>query len=1404
MATESPRKPAGPPVKGTQLTSDDSAAKLAQLSPEQQRVLLAKLLREKAERAKSFPMSEGQQGLWHAFRRDPTTTPFNVFLPTRVRSRLDLPALRAAIEQIAQRHASLRTTFSDQGGVLAQRIQDSLPPEFAVVPLEGARDEAIRDAISREARRPFDLEVGPLLRITAYRIAADDFVILAATHHIVTDFWSLVLILNELRQLYPALAQGTQPLLPPAPNNYSEFVTEQAKLLDGEQGAKLKAFWSETLSGASTVVDLPTDFVRPLQFTGRAAVEQLQFSEGTAKRLAAFAARNRVTAFAVVQAALQVLISRYSGQDAFLVGTPFVGRNHRKYEGTVGFFVNMLPLRANLDGKDSFAKLASRCASTSLEALEHEHYPISRIVHDLAIPRDPSRSPLFQVSCTFEKSQLREESGRAGFLFPGAKQVWDFGGLQQESFYVPHQTCHYDLEFIFEQTETALRGMICYCKDLFTAETVALISKNFGGLLEALLHHSEQPLARVPWRLECPLRKSPTLPDVSGLALQTVDAFIGTQAETNAEQTAMRFGEQSISYRQLHATSSRIANRLRAAGATAGSIIPVVAKRGPAAFAAMLAANQIGAAFVPIDANQPAIDLASLAEQTQAAIALVQAGAMDSAWPQACSMQPLVFEWEWSEVAEDVRSTHVDSDLAYVVFTSGSTGKPKGVMVEHAAVCNTLQWRKRDVPLEPGDRVLMLLSHQFDAALGVAWTALTQGATLIMPDDEVLKDPSRLMDLIVREQVSVLPAPPSLLDVIVSHPEFPAYAPQLKYVWTGGEAMPPEMPARIRALTTAKFFNFYGPTEAAIEATFCEVSGHDANRPVPIGRAVANTEILILSEHQEVVPDTVPGEIAIAGRGLARGYLNDSELTSQKFVPHPLDSQSSVYLTGDRGRVNAQGEVEFLGRTDHQVKLRGYRIELGEIETHLEAHRRVQRAAVKIIDKGTAEAQLIAFVLLEGNPADNNAELASVRRHLAERLPAYKLPAAIIAVDEMPLTTSGKVDRKRLPDQISISWLQQPVVEPVTPLEEYLVAAWKKVLSTQTVGINQNFFDAGGSSLQAAMLTTQLSEDLGVPVPTALLFDLADISKIAMKLVELHPATMTERFGSDCIALQVERSAHSNSSTPDYHTLIVPIKPAGSRLPLFMVHPPGGIVVCYRELAKLLGDQYPLYGIRSHGLHGHETLPESLVAMAAEYVSALRTVQPNGPYTLGGWSLGGLIAYEMAQQLLDSGQKVQRIVLLDTTIPEGASELVPAAEQVNVGLEYGIELTLDQLGELAPEEQLPFLLEHAQKLGVLDESSPPEVIAKALEDLQSLFHHHVSVASKYQLLPTVAPISLFRPTEVPFELQVTQDRGWKYLSPQVEVLFVPGHHHSMVQPPHVEVLARKLTTQLESRPIGKA
>ncbi|QDV46112.1 Dimodular nonribosomal peptide synthase [Stieleria neptunia] len=1349
---------------------------LDSLSGQQKRELLARLLKQKAAAQQNaaaqrerqphdsgeFPLSAGQQALWYAYQRAPQVTAYNVALPSRFRSAIDLDAMRRSVEALVDRHSALRTVFAESESTHqpVQRIQTTLTPEFRVVETPSASQAELAAWVTDEINRPFDLTRGPLLRLAAFRIAADDVVMVATTHHIVVDFWSLVLIMDEIRQLYPALANGRQPNLAAAPCNYERFVCAQADLVTSDRGEQIAEYWQTQLAAVPAVIEWPTDFERPASFTHRASVVPLNFPPGMGAKVTALSRRLGVTGNVVVMALLQVLVGRFAGQDSFSIGTPFSGRSQREFEKTVGFFVNLLPITVDLSSNPTLEQLIATVGQNMIDALAGESLPLAEIVRASGVGRDPRRHPLFQVSCTFEKSQIASEQGRAGFVIGNDHVFDDFAGMRQESFPVQHTSCHYDVEFVFELHGDELRGMICYCRDLFAADTIDSMANQFVALSDQLVADPRQPVKNVPWS-GC----QPAAPHDSDHKRETLIDLLGD------------------SDHEIVAAAQRFATLLQRRGVEPRALVPVCMKRGRDAWVGILGVMYCGATPIPIDADQPAVSSEVL--RHDAVIKTVVAAPNDP-WANAFGADIVSVD----QVDHQDTSTCLPctpDDLAYVIYTSGSTGRPKGVMVSHAAISNAMRWQERATPFSPSDRALVLLSHQFDATLPLVVTTAQQNASLVWPDQIDRLDLDQLIEQILRDRITILQTVPSVLRAIAAHPRF-AECTSVRQIWTGGEAMPSELPEWIHSKLDCELWNFYGPTEAACQVTAHRVSHVPPDRRIPIGREIDGVHVHLVDTQLAPVPVGVPGQIVISGRGLADGYLNQPELTEQSFLASQQirdgdGKPSRVYLTGDLGRRRGDGTIEFLGRVDHQIKLRGYRIELEEIERTIERFPGVERAAVKVIRPGSRGERLAAFVA-----GVDASQRESLNRHLSTSLPPYKRPATIHVLDQLPLNANGKIDRKRLTEPVSDDTSVDDSLRPRNALETFLERRFAAALEQDSIGIDVNFFEAGGTSLQAAVLTSELSDELGFSIPTALLFDLGDIRSVASRLVDLHEASLRDRFGDASIReCRPAVSANETESEKDADALLVELKRSDDAAPVFMIHPPGGIVVCYRELAGRLPEDQPLVAIRSRGLHGAERLPSTLSEMASDYVRSIRRRQPSGRYFIGGWSLGGVIAFEVARQLAAGGADLAGLILLDSTVPERCDP-----ESASAGLEYGLDLSLDELSELSADEQLPFLYQHAQRLGVLQEDTPTAVVQKAIADLQRLFAHHVELCQGYEIQPMDAPVLLLRPRDVPGKADQRPDRGWGRWTGEVTVSTVSGHHHSMVKSPGAGEIAEQI------------
>ncbi len=1380
-----------------------SPQSLAALSLAERRMLLAELLQERATQAATvFPLSYGQRGLWFLYQMDRRSPAYNVCYPSRIRSPLDLAAFRRSVQTLVDRHPCLRTTFEERDGALVQRVHEQPPLPLVVTDASGWSDEEVRARLEAEAHRPFDLEHGPLVRLHLFVCAPDDHIFLMCVHHIIGDFWSLVLVIEEMQVFYPAECAGKPALLPAPARQYRDFVRWQAELLAGAEGERHGAYWQQQLAGAPQVLEVPADRLRPPIHSYRGGAEPWRVPPERTRRLKEVGASSGATLYMTLLAAFQVLLGRYTGQDDFLVGSPFAGRNRPGFEGVIGYFINLLPLRADLSGDPTFRALLGRVGATVLDALSHQDYPFALLVERLNVERDLSRTPLVQVSFTLEKAHRAQELGAWRFFLPPSGARLAVGGLELEQYYVEQRSSQFDLEMVVEEGDGTLEGMLRYNSDLFEPETVRRIVGHFLALLEGVADDADRRLSDLPCLTEAERRLvlhewNRTDEDCSQeLCLHQ---RFERQAARTPEAVALSGDDCWLTYAELETWSNRLAHRLARNGVARGALVALYLERSPEMIAAILGTLKAGAAYVPLDPATPAERLRLVLADTGSPLLLTQRGLVDRL-PECgaaviCIDDP-VLDPGGDDGAESrpPQSGVQCGDLAYVIYTSGSTGRPKGVMVEHRAIGNTVSWRDRDLPIYPGDRVLYNLPYTFDPSLCIIFPTLAAGARLILAAPGEEYDPHRLLQRVQREEVTILEAPPAVLRLMLDDPLFAACR-TLRWVCCGGEAMPRDLPRRLLDQLDVDLYNLYGPTEAAVDSTWWTCRPDDPRPAVPIGRPIANTRAYVLDTRLRPVPPGVPGELYVGGAGLARGYLNNPALTAERFLPDPFAATpgARLYRTGDRCRWMADGALEFLGRLDQQVKLRGFRVELGEVEATLMSHPGVREAAVAAL-AGAGETRLVAFVV--GNRDDEPLTTEGLRHYLKDHLPDYMVPARFVTLPALPRTAGGKVDRRALPmPPAERPAPDRPYVAPRTPLEAFLAGLWCEVLRLDQVSVLDHFFELGGSSIQGAMLINRLQQRLGEQVYVIALFDAPTVAGLAHYLGQAYPDAVCRLFGPESLTEGPPGAGPESRHRPEPRELVVPLQPAGSLPPWFMVHPPGGIVICYHALAHRMGRERPFFAIRSRGLHGEEVLPSRMEEMAADYVAAVRAVQPHGPYHFGGWSAGGLIALEMAQQLLDQGEQIHLLALLDTTPPAhpGSSPEEDASNQ-----EYGLDLSLQELARLGPDEQLPYLWQHALKLGLVDPGIPLQVAEQVLDELKRLFHHHMVLASAYRVRPYLGRVTLFRPSDAPVVVPTPRDRGWGKLAAAVDVHFVPGQHHSMVKEPHVQILASKLQACLGS------
>ncbi len=1372
------------------------------LSRWRKREILVQVLEEEANESKSlFPLSHGQQALWFLYKLAPKSWANNSLFTVRIRSDLDTRALRRAFQVLISRHSSLRTTYTERDGKPFQQIHENSRAYFEEIDASAWDWEELKEQVSQASHRPFNLEQGSVMRVSLFTRSPKDHILLLAIHHIAIDFWSLSVLIDELRILYPAEKVGTLVSLSPQALSYADYVRWQRKMLTGSIGEHLWAYWRKQLAGELSVLNLPTDRPRPLVQTYCGASCNFKLSEQITQRLKELMQAERSTLFMLLLASFQVLLHRYTGQEDILVGSPMSGRMQREFAGVVGYFVNPVVLRANLSGNPSFKAFLSQVRQTVLAAIVHQDYPFPLLIERLQPNRDPSRSPLFQVLFALQKPQ-RSEQVIEVLTANNAHSRLDWGGLELEPFSIPQLEGQFDLTLEMIEVREALFGVFKYNTDLFDEATIVRMVENFQTLLESLVINPEQRLSDLPLLGAIEQRLLESWNDTQTISSLDerricIHQLFEAQVEQTPDAVAVVFGNQQLTYRELNTRANQLAHYLQTLGVEPEVLVGICVERSLEMVVGILGVLKSGGAYVPLDSAYPKERLAYMLLDSQVPVLLTQQKLV-ALLPEH-QAHVVCLDTDWEVISEESDKNPINSvepeNLSYVIYTSGSTGKPKGVLVTHQGLGNLAEVQIQTFDIHPDSRVLQFASLSFDASIGEIFTALCSGARLYLATSDSLLPGLALMHLMHKQAITHVLLPPSALSVLS-----PNESPSGLTIIVAGESCSADL--MVQWSKRRRFFNAYGPTESTVCATIAECT--NISRKPHIGRPIANIQVYILDRHLQPVPIGVPGELHIGGAGLARGYLNRPDLTEEKFIPNPFSTErgARLYKTGDLCRYLADGNIEFLGRLDHQVKIRGFRIELGEIEAVLRQHPQVRETVVIAREEPPGNKRLVAYVVpnITGedkstgaqeqvhidNLVDNFDEHSphllispsQLRRFLKQYLPEYMVPSAFIILDALPLMPNGKVDRRALPvPDTSRRELEEGFVPPRDPLELQLTQIWSAVLDVHPVGVQDNFFDKGGHSLLAVCLMAQMQQQFGQNLPLSTLLQNPTIEQLATIL-------------------------RNHSDAPAWSPLIA-IQPGGDQPPFLCIHPVGGSVFCYADLATHLGREQPFYGLQSPGLDGEQEPLNQIEDMAAYYVAAMQTIQPQGPYHIGGWSLGGVVAFEMAQQLHSCGHKVALLALIDSYAPiaiykpeqmSQAMLLSSFAKDLGGLLGQELSVSVEQLQPLELDAQLNHILEQANMVNLL----LPEVGLQQLRQLFRVFQSNLEAMYRYRLQPYSGRMTLLCASEQVVAVTPDPNHGWGELAfGGLETHTIPGNHYTIVRS---QVLAELLKNLL---PIGE-
>jgi myxalamid-type nonribosomal peptide synthetase MxaA len=1070
------------------------------------RALLARLARGEAPPARAersaiprrpagaeVPLSFAQQRVWFIDQLDPESAAYNMSAALRLEGALDRHALERSFDEILRRHEVLRTTYAAAEGLPVQVIQPRLAANLPVTDLStlpaGERGEALRRLADDEARRPFDLSRGPMLRTSLLRLADRDHVLLLTLSHSVADAWSVGVLVRELTALYAACCQGLPSPLPELPIQYADFALWQRQTLTGETLERQLAFWRGQLAGAPPLLELPADRPRPSVQSFRGATLPVAIPRTEVEPVKALCQAEGATLFMALLATFQLALHRYSGQPEIVVGTPVANRGRVELEGLIGFFANTLALRTSLAGDPSFRELLGRVRTVARGALAHHDLPFERLVEELQPERDLAYTPLFQTMFVLQNAPMPE---------------LEMAGLTVRQMELDTATAKFDLTLnLAEDEEGSLVGWIEYATDLFDRDRIARLAGHFRTLLAEAAAVPERRLSELEILTLAERRQiaewnDTARPVAPGL---TLHGLFAAQARTTPDAPALTFRGETMTYAELERRSNQLARHLRRLGVGPEVLAGVAIDRGIEMLVGIYGILKAGGAYIPLDPGYPAERLGFMLEDSRVPVLLTRSGLLPGLPP--ADARTVLLDADWAtidrESGDELPPAAGPENLVYAIYTSGSTGRPKGALNTHGAVVNRLLWMQDAYGLTSEDRVLQKTPYSFDVSVWELFWPLLTGARLVIAEPGGHLDNAYLARLIQDEGITVLHFVPSMLQLFLEEPEAGACA-SLRQVVCSGEALPAALAERFFArLPQAALDNLYGPTEAAIDVTFWACEPGSSRPSVPIGRPIANLNIHLVDRGLAPVPVGVPGELLIGGLGLGRGYLRRPDLTADRFIPDPFGVEPGrrLYRTGDLARWLPDGTIEYLGRLDFQVKVRGVRIELGEIEAALLREPAVREAVVTADAKHGSDARLVAYVISRGETAPDPAGL---RATLSRTLPDAMIPAVFVILESLPLNANGKVDRKALPSPDRAGEQAPAFVAPRNADEETLAGIWLEILGLPRVGVHDDFFALGGHSLAATRLLHALRRAFGVDLPLRSLFRRPTIAGLAAEI----------------------------------------------------------------------------------------------------------------------------------------------------------------------------------------------------------------------------------------------------------------------------------------------------------------
>ncbi|WP_045757272.1 non-ribosomal peptide synthetase, partial [Xanthomonas albilineans] len=1304
-------------------------------------------------------LSFAQQRLWFLSQFEGVSQAYHISGGLRLRGALDTQALQRTLDRIVARHASLRTTFALVDGQALQQIaaEDSgfqlIVHDLRDMP---EREAALEQLLAEEAQAPFALEHGPLIRGVLVQLSHDEHVLFVTMHHIVSDGWSMGILINELSALYRAFAHGESDPLKPLPIQYADYASWQRQWLAGEVLQQQATYWRETLSGVPVLLELPTDRPRPPRQDHAGATLEVVVEPQQLQALKELSQRHGLTLYMTLLASWALLLSRLSCQDDVVIGSPVANRGRSETEGLIGFFVNTLALRVELSGSPTLAQLLASVKERALQAQAHQDIPFEQVVELVQPPRSLSHAPLFQVMFAWQNTP-------EGDL--------DLGELEASGLGAARTSAQFDLSLSLAESEEGIVGSLTYATALFEHATLERWMGHWRHLLASIVAEGAEDMAvdRLPLldeaeRHQVLMEWNATAADYPRDAC--VHELFEAQVVRDPSAIAVVQGEVSLTYAELNARANRLAHYLHGLGVRPDDRVAICVQRSVEMVVAVVAVLKAGGAYVPLDPAYPPERLAYMHSDCGAVAVLTDAASrrlVECSATAAVIVDLQADSEHWAHLPDSNPDRHANGltarHLAYVIYTSGSTGAPKGSMNEHRSVVNLALAQIRAFNVEKNSRVMQFSSLSFDAFASELLVSLFCGASLYIADPGEMLAGENLARILSEYQISHVTLPPSVLHNLPENPELPC----LKTLVVAGEALSATIAKRW--CQGRRLINAYGPTETTVCASVHECDASATGTP-PIGRPISNVRIYILDTHGVPVPVGVVGELYIGGDGVARGYLNREDLTAERFLTDPFsaDRTARIYRSGDLGRWRADGTIEFVGRNDHQVKIRGFRIELGEIEARLSAHADVRECVVVALEDATgSDKRLVAYWVGAEGVTSDSVDADALRSWLSAILPDYMVPAAYVQLDRLPLTPNGKLDRKALPAPDVTAYAARAYEAPQGAIEQTIAAIWRDLLGLETIGRHDNFFTLGGHSLMAVQVVSRLKQ-AGVEISIGDLFS----NPVMMSLADYL----------------------KNGECRDVCDGLVPFRKEGSGSPLFLLYDGFCNVMYGRKIVEFLRCDIQVYGVE----YPEDPAINTIQDMAAQAIEKIRRVQPSGPYHLAGWSFGGLVAYEMASQLIDAGLQVKFLGVFDTfhisTDINFREEIASVSEMKNNDiLRYfcGID------GDNFEDETMKFsdLVGYYKKIRLL----PEHLEADELLNYTASFRRNIKASLGYCAPSISIKLHLFEAAEF---AKGNPRQSWQNILPKDSIRFiqVPGTHQSMMDSPNVEFLSEALSEAL--------